>query len=130
MTAWDITSSDVRRVLEDTRRTALSMGTTGAALGKTVEGAGEAAGTVKEGAVPGDNTQGLVTSALNEYMEKRQKDFFFLALRSHASIVGARQATEAYDNGQLQMAATEQGKAFDDPDVQAALEEARKRARQ
>ncbi|CAM5539738.1 hypothetical protein GCM10010329_28120 [Streptomyces spiroverticillatus] len=135
MTAWDIKPSGVQTVLENTRKAAESMGRTSVAIGTAMEEAGQAAGTVREDALPGEKAapgqqaaSGLVASGLNEFMAKRQKDFFYLALRSQDSIAGALQATQAYNQGQLQMAATKQREAFDDPDVQAALDKARKDA--
>ncbi|MFD3511679.1 DUF6507 family protein [Streptomyces sp. NPDC058657] len=128
MTAWDITASGVQKVLTSTGKAAESMGTTAEAIGTAVEQAGKTAGTVKEGGVPGENTPGLVASGLNEFMNKRQRDFLYLALRARDSITGAVEATNAYNNGQLAMAATKQREAFDDPDVQAVLDKARKDA--
>jgi hypothetical protein len=130
MTGWDITSSGVRKVLAHTGRTAESMGRTGEAIGTAVEQAGKTAGTVKEGGVPGENTPGLVAAGLNEFMNERQKDFIYLALRARDSITGAVEATNAYNNGQLEMAADKQRAAFDDPDVQAVLDRARKQVGQ
>ncbi|MEU8891904.1 DUF6507 family protein [Streptomyces sp. NPDC048442] len=128
MTAWDIKASGVRKVLENTGKTAETMGKTGEEIANSAEWAGKTAGTVKEGGVPGDLTPGLVAAAINEFMAKRQKDFLYLALRTRASISGAVQATDEYNNGQLEMAAKKQRQAFDDPDVQAVLDKARKDA--
>ncbi|WP_431043421.1 DUF6507 family protein [Streptomyces sp. P1-3] len=122
---WDIDPPGVRSVLIKTGGVVRQIEGEGKALSKLVESAAASAGTIlgndvdrtpkgNERPVAGDAYAcelGVVAGALAEYFEKRGKCLSYMAARACKSLDGATDATTAYINGDLQMAADSQREA-------------------
>ncbi|MFG3243158.1 DUF6507 family protein [Streptomyces sp. NPDC048157] len=75
----------------------------------TAEGGGGGGG---EGGKGGEAVGGLVALALSQFAEHTTPDLKFIAARAGKSLTGAVDATTAYLNGDLDMAAEAQRKAL------------------
>lgn len=113
MPRWDISPTgvgvvvshvgDVMRVLDDIVQ----------AYAKDVEGAATSAGTVAPGGSSGEHKgqTGLVAAALAEFIEGTSDELQFVGVRVSRSVNGAVEATVAYQDGDLEMAAEVQRRA-------------------
>lgn len=112
MTAWDIEPGGVRGVLQRAGTAAETMATAGKQMQKTLPQAAKHAGTITEGGHEGQGTQGPVGSALGVFFNQWSKSLTYIAKRTGSSLNGANLATQEYIKGDLDMAATKQGKAL------------------
>ncbi|WP_125263292.1 DUF6507 family protein [Streptomyces alboflavus] len=117
MTAWDIDPAGVRGVLEKAGDAAKGLSSAGSTAQKTLPGAAKHAGTAVEGGEKGDGTQGPVAAALGQFFTKWEGDLLYVAGRAGSSLNGAAEATVAYHQGDLQMAADAQANALKEPDI-------------
>ncbi|KAB1140609.1 hypothetical protein F7R91_35625 [Streptomyces luteolifulvus] len=78
-----------------------------------VEGAATSAGTLAPGGASGGHKgqAGLVAAALAEFMEGTADELQFIGVRVSRSVNGAVEATVAYQEGDLEMAAELQRRA-------------------
>ncbi|WEV26368.1 DUF6507 family protein [Streptomyces sp. 71268] len=114
MTGWDLQPPDIGRTLQDTVKIAKELQPQAKSFGEHLKGAATAAGTLAMG---GEKPEaGLVGLALSEFAPHAEKDLRFVAARSAKSVQGASEATTAYMNGNLQMAADAQREARKAPD--------------
>ncbi len=82
-------------------------------FGEHLQSAATSAGTISaEGGGGGEQAGGLVALALSQYAEKAAKELQFVVARAGKSLTGAVEATTAYLNGDLEMAAEAQRKAL------------------
>ncbi|WP_405649159.1 DUF6507 family protein [Streptomyces sp. NBC_00019] len=113
MPGWDISPSgvgvvvsrvgDVMKVLDDIVQ----------AYAGDVEAAATAAGTIAPGGASGEHKRqtGLVAAALAEFIEGTADELNFIGTRVGRSVNGAVDATVAYRDGDLEMAAEMQQRA-------------------
>ncbi|MBB5933931.1 DUF6507 family protein [Streptomyces zagrosensis] len=114
MTGWDLRPPDIGRTLEATIAIAKEIEGQAKSFGEHVKSAATNAGTLAMG---GEKPEaGLVGLALSEFAAQSEKDLRFIAARAAKSIQGASDATTAYMNGNLQMAADTQREARKQPD--------------
>ncbi|CAM5512039.1 DUF6507 family protein [Streptomyces abikoensis] len=117
MTAWDISPSGVRGVLEKTTTAAEHMGKTGKSIQETLQKAAVSAGTIS-GPYCGTAPLGPVASALSEYFKGWERDLLYVAKRTGNSVNGAVQATNEYVKGDLKMAENKQREAIKEPVIE------------
>jgi hypothetical protein len=109
MTRWDVDPVGVRTVLQNTETVA-----------KEFEGQITTLNTGMEGAATQSSSE-IVTSALGGYLESATADIAFVFTRTGACMGGAAQATNAYLDGDLEMAANAQASASAAPDPTASM---------
>lgn len=109
MTRWDIDPVGVRTVLQGTETVA-----------KEFEGQMTTLNTGMEGAATQSSSE-IVASALAGYAESATADITFVFTRTGACMGGAAQATNAYLDGDLEMAANAQASAAAAPDPTAIM---------
>ena len=120
MTGWDLKPQGISTVLKATGEVASKLQTHATSYGNHLSSAASSAGTISaegggssgggkggEGAVGG-----LVALALSQFAEHTTPDLKFVAARAGKSLQGAVDATTAYLNGDLDMAAEAQRKAL------------------
>lgn len=120
MTGWDLKPQGIQGVLKTTGEVASKIETYATSYGDHLSSAAASAGTITaegggnsgggkdgEGAVGG-----LVALALSQFAEHTTPDLKFIAARAGKSLTGAVDATTAYLNGDLDMAAEAQRKAL------------------
>ncbi|WP_151772959.1 DUF6507 family protein [Streptomyces abyssomicinicus] len=113
MPNWDLTPQGISHVLKTTGETASSMEGYAKSFGEHLQSAATSAGTISaEGGGGGEQAGGLVALALSQYAEKAAKELQFVVARAGKSLTGAVEATTAYLNGDLEMAAEAQRKAL------------------
>ncbi|MFF1837678.1 DUF6507 family protein [Streptomyces sp. NPDC058231] len=125
MTGWDLKPQGIQGVLKTTGETAGKIETHAKAFGEHLTSAATSAGTVSADGGDGGGggkggekaTGGLVALALSQYAEHATSDLKFIAARAGKSLTGAVDATTAYLNGDLEMAAESQRKALGVPDL-------------
>ncbi|MER7175187.1 DUF6507 family protein [Streptomyces mesophilus] len=129
MSKWDIKPQGVQGQLTMTGEAAKDLADAAKAMVNDLMSAAGSAGTAVPGSqysgpmigpvVPGTprNPVGPVAAALSTYMEKRQAQLTSMAERTGNSMTGAAEATNAYVQGDLDMAAEAQGKALQTPKV-------------
>ncbi|WP_190137231.1 DUF6507 family protein [Streptomyces longispororuber] len=115
MTAWDIKPGGVGGVLRKSGEAAERMAKAGQKMEKTLPSAAASAGTIAEGGHEGDGkpdkdgkggVQGPVASALGVFARQWSEDLKYISRRTASSLLGARAATQAYIDGDLEMAAS------------------------
>ncbi|MFC7306829.1 DUF6507 family protein [Streptomyces monticola] len=121
MTAWDITPSGVNSILSLVGDAGDDLEKHVKAYGKHVESAAASAGTVGVATygpyVPGSAPRaGIVAAALANFVTDTQTKVAFMAARTSKTMNGTVEATTAYTEGNLQMAADIQSKALAAPD--------------
>ncbi|MFF6997327.1 DUF6507 family protein [Streptomyces sp. NPDC008313] len=121
MRKWDIEPGGVYGVLRHTGDEAEGLAKAGEALGEHIQGAAMSAGSMAQGYGPYVPGLGAVAAALGEYFKARKDSLLYLAARTWSSTQGASTATQAYQNGSLEMAANAQKEASKEPDVEAFL---------
>ena len=109
MTRWDIDPAGVRTVLQSTETVA-----------REFEGQMTTLNTGMEGAATQSSSE-IVASALAGYAESAATDITFVFTRTGACMGGAAQATNAYLDGDLEMAANAQASATAAPDPRATM---------
>ncbi|MEU2132510.1 MULTISPECIES: DUF6507 family protein [unclassified Streptomyces] len=119
MTGWDLKPQGIQGVLKTTGEVASKIQTHATSYGDHLSSAASSAGTITaEGGGDGggkDGEQavgGLVALALSQFAEHTTPDLKFIAARAGKSLTGAVDATTAYLNGDLDMAAEAQRKAL------------------
>ncbi|MFE6492368.1 DUF6507 family protein [Streptomyces sp. NPDC057748] len=119
MTGWDLKPQGIQGVLKTTGEVASEIQTHATSYGDHLSSAASSAGTITaEGGKDGggkDGEQavgGLVALALSQFAEHTTPDLKFIAARAGKSLTGAVDATTAYLNGDLDMAAEAQRKAL------------------
>ncbi|MDF9814778.1 DUF6507 family protein [Streptomyces sp. SPB162] len=114
MTSWDISTSGVQGVLNKAKTAAEGLAKAGTELGTILPSAAKAAGTIS-GPVCGEAPSGPVAAALGEFLQAREQDVIYVAVRTANSLNGAVLATNAYNQGNLQMASDAQHAAIAEP---------------
>ncbi|MFD7526903.1 DUF6507 family protein [Streptomyces sp. NPDC059849] len=122
MTGWDLKPQGIQGVLKTTGEVASKIQTHATSYGDHMTSAASSAGTITaEGGGGGDGggggkggeaVGGLVALALSQFAEHTTGDLKFIAARAGKSLTGAVDATTAYLNGDLDMAAEAQRKAL------------------
>ncbi|MFC8264095.1 DUF6507 family protein, partial [Streptomyces sp. NPDC057291] len=119
-TGWDLKPQGIQGVLKTTGETAGKIESYAKSYGKHLTSAATSAGTItaEDGGESGEKAGGgLVALALSQYAEHAMTDLKFIAARAGKSLTGAVDATTAYLNGDLEMAAESQRKALGIPDL-------------
>ncbi|MFF3781348.1 DUF6507 family protein [Streptomyces sp. NPDC001933] len=117
MTGWDLKPQGIQGVLKTTGEVASKIQTHATSYGDHLTSAASSAGTITaEGGGGGEGGEqavgGLVALALSQFAEHTTPDLKFIAARAGKSLTGAVDATTAYLNGDLDMAAEAQRKAL------------------
>ncbi|MFJ7491657.1 DUF6507 family protein [Streptomyces sp. NPDC097727] len=120
MTGWDLKPQGISGVLKTTGEVASKLQTYATSYGDHLSSAASSAGTISaEGGGDGGGGKdgekaagGLVALALSQFAEHTTSDLKFVAARAGKSLQGAVDATTAYLNGDLEMAAEAQRKAL------------------
>ncbi|MCX5340723.1 DUF6507 family protein [Streptomyces atratus] len=120
MTGWDLKPQGISGVLKTTGEVASKLQTYATSYGDHLSSAASSAGTISaEGGDGGGGGEGgekaaggLVALALSQFAEHTTPDLKFIAARAGKSLQGAVDATTAYLNGDLEMAAEAQRKAL------------------
>ncbi|MFJ1887234.1 DUF6507 family protein, partial [Streptomyces sp. NPDC088137] len=109
----------IQGVLKTTGEVASKIQTHATSYGDHLTSAASSAGTITAGGGGGDSggkggeaVGGLVALALSQFAEHTTGDLKFIAARAGKSLTGAVDATTAYLNGDLDMAAEAQRKAL------------------
>ncbi|MFI0267732.1 DUF6507 family protein [Streptomyces luteogriseus] len=113
MPAWDISPSGVQGVVSNVSDVMKVLDEIVQAYSDDVQGAATSAGTLAPGGAGGDHKgqTGLVAAALAEFMEGTADELKFIGERVGQSVGGAVEATVAYRDGDLEMAAEVQHRA-------------------
>ncbi|MET9663691.1 DUF6507 family protein, partial [Streptomyces sp. NPDC006510] len=118
---WDLKPQGIQGVLKTTGEVASKIQTHATSYGDHLSSAASSAGTITaEGGDGGGGggkggeqaVGGLVALALSQFAEHTTPDLKFIAARAGKSLTGAVDATTAYLNGDLDMAAEAQRKAL------------------
>ncbi|MFJ4745756.1 DUF6507 family protein, partial [Streptomyces sp. NPDC088775] len=118
---WDLKPQGIQGVLKTTGEVASKIQTYATSYGDHMTSAASSAGTITaegggggggEGGKGGEAVGGLVALALSQFAEHTTPDLKFIAARAGKSLTGAVDATTAYLNGDLDMAAEAQRKAL------------------
>ncbi|MEV5205827.1 DUF6507 family protein [Streptomyces sp. NPDC053720] len=119
MTGWDLKPQGIQGVLKTTGEVASKIQTYATSYGDHMTSAASSAGTITAeggdgggGGKDGEGVGGLVALALSQFAEHTTGDLKFVAARAGKSLTGAVDATTAYLNGDLDMAAEAQRKAL------------------
>ncbi|MFF1913794.1 DUF6507 family protein [Streptomyces sp. NPDC058239] len=119
MAGWDLKPQGISGVLKTTGEAAGKIQTYATSYGDHLTSAASSAGTITaEGGDGGGGKDGekaaggLVALALSQFAEHTTSDLKFIAARAGKSLQGAVDATTAYLNGDLDMAAEAQRKAL------------------
>jgi hypothetical protein len=113
MPAWDISASGVQSVVSNVGDVMKVLDEIVQAYSGDVQGAATSAGTLAPGGAGGEHKgqSGLVAAALAEFMEGTADQLKFIGERVGKSVNGAVEATVAYRDGDLEMAAEVQHRA-------------------
>ncbi|WP_279628486.1 DUF6507 family protein [Streptomyces swartbergensis] len=113
MPAWDISPSGVQSVVSNVSDVMKVLDEIVQAYSGDVQGAATSAGTLAPGGAGGEHKgqTGLVAAALAEFMEGTADELKFIGVRVGKSVNGAVEATVAYRDGDLEMAAEVQRRA-------------------
>jgi hypothetical protein len=113
MPAWDISPSGVQSVISNVSDVMKVLDEIIQAYSGDVQGAATSAGTLAPGGAGGEHKgqTGLVAAALAEFMEGTADELKFIGVRVGRSVNGAVEATVAYRDGDLEMAAEVQRRA-------------------
>ncbi|MEV7723080.1 DUF6507 family protein, partial [Streptomyces sp. NPDC088184] len=112
---WDLKPQGIQGVLKTTGEVASKIQTYATSYGDHMTSAASSAGTITAeggGGEGGEAVGGLVALALSQFAEHTTPDLKFIAARAGKSLTGAVDATTAYLNGDLDMAAEAQRKAL------------------
>ncbi|MFC9625243.1 DUF6507 family protein [Streptomyces sp. NPDC056930] len=118
MTGWELKPQGISGVLKTTGEVASKLQTYATSYGDHLTSAASSAGTISAeggggGGKDGEKAAGgLVALALSQFAEHTTSDLKFVAARAGKSLQGAVDATTAYLNGDLEMAAEAQRKAL------------------
>ncbi|MER7399116.1 DUF6507 family protein [Streptomyces sp. NPDC000151] len=122
MAGWDLHPQGISSVLKTTGEFAGKIEGHAKAYGEHLQSAASSAGTITaegeahgggQGGKGGEKAAGgLVALALSQFAEHTTNDLKFIAARAGKSLTGAVDATTAYLNGDLDMAADAQHKAL------------------
>ncbi|MFF2014068.1 DUF6507 family protein [Streptomyces sp. NPDC058195] len=122
MTGWDLKPQGIQGVLKTTGEVAAKIQTYATSYGEHLSSAASSAGTITaEGGGGGEGgggkdgegaVGGLIALALSQFAEQTTPDLKYIAARAGKSLTGAVDATTAYLNGDLDMAAEAQRKAL------------------
>ncbi|MFI1968175.1 hypothetical protein BLA24_20720 [Streptomyces cinnamoneus] len=114
---WDIQLDGVRAALGHTGEVAGKFEEEFTSYGEHVSGAATSAGTMALGGAtaPEGGFVGPVGAALKEFADGTENDLRFLPVRAGKSIKGAREAAEAYQQGDLEMAQNKEDAALKAP---------------
>jgi hypothetical protein len=120
VTGWDLKPQGIQGVLKTTGEVASKIQTHATSYGDHLTSAASSAGTISADAGAGgggggkgeEAVGGLVALALSQFAEHTTGDLKFIAARAGKSLTGAVEATTAYLNGDLEMAAEAQRKAL------------------
>lgn len=138
MTGWDITPVGVQTTLAMTGEAGADLEKAATSMVNNLTSAASSAGTAVPGGqfhgpmvgpvVPGTPRVpvGPVAAALSQYLAERQKKLAFMARRTVNSVEGAIEATRAYVQGDLDMAAKAQHNALTLPKVDMPGSDGRK----
>ncbi|MFD7708915.1 DUF6507 family protein [Streptomyces sp. NPDC059786] len=110
---WDVSPSGVGAVVSNVGDVMTVLGEIVQAYSDDVRGAATVAGTVAPGGASGEHKGqgGLVAAALAEFVEGTADELRFVGERVGKSVNGAVEATVAYRDGDLEMAAEVQRRA-------------------
>ncbi|MFE1247431.1 DUF6507 family protein [Streptomyces sp. NPDC058741] len=113
MPAWDISPSGVQSVVSNVGDVMKVLDEIVQAYSGDIQGAATSAGTLAPGGAGGEHKgqTGLVAAALAEFMEGTADELKFIGERVGKSVNGAVEATVAYRDGDLEMAAEAQQRA-------------------
>ncbi|GLW49821.1 hypothetical protein Stsp02_54820 [Streptomyces sp. NBRC 14336] len=113
MSKWDISPSGVGHVVSTVGDVMTVLNDIITAYSQDMEGAAKAAGTVAPGGAGGENKgqTGLVAAGIAEFLRESAEELQFLGVRMGKSVNGAVEATIAYRDGDLEMAAEAQHRA-------------------
>ncbi|WP_328337086.1 DUF6507 family protein [Streptomyces violaceus] len=113
MPAWDISPSGVQSVVSNVGDVMKVLDEIVLAYSGDVQGAATSAGTLAPGGAGGEHKgqSGLVAAALAEFVEGTADELKFIGERVGKSVNGAVEATVAYRDGDLEMAAEVQRRA-------------------
>ncbi|NKI44563.1 DUF6507 family protein [Streptomyces physcomitrii] len=138
MTGWDLQPQGIRGVLKTTGESAEKIQRRAGTFGKHLQSAATHAGTLSFESAPsaqgaahgqggsdghggdlesGQGPGGLVAMALAQFATRATLDLKYLVMRSGMSLNGAMEATTAYLEGHLEMAANAQHKALGPVDL-------------
>ncbi|CAL9300642.1 MULTISPECIES: DUF6507 family protein [Streptomyces] len=107
MPRWDISPTGVGTVVSNVGEVMTILDEIVQAYSADVQGAATSAGTLAPGGAGGEHKgqTGLVAAALAEFIEGTAEELQFIGVRVGRSLSGAVEATTAYQNGDLEMAA-------------------------
>jgi hypothetical protein len=106
---WDIQPSGVQGVLQQTQSVAEHFDGHMRAMNTAMEGAGTQA------------SSGIIGQALAGFAESQRQSIEFVFSRTGAAMTGAANATRAYVQGDLEMAANAQASASGAPDPRGSM---------
>ncbi|GHC72384.1 DUF6507 family protein [Streptomyces cinnamoneus] len=112
MSQWDIKPAGVRGVISRTSEVIGKLGDESTSYSTHTQSAAGHAGALVG---PCDASQGLVGLALAAYTQHATPELAFIAVRAKKSLQGAIDATAAYEEGDLEMAANKQAAACKAP---------------
>ncbi|CAM5480838.1 MULTISPECIES: DUF6507 family protein [unclassified Streptomyces] len=107
MPRWDISPTGVGTVVSNVGEVMTILDEIVQAYSADMQGAATSAGTLAPGGAGGEHKgqTGLVAAALAEFIEGTAEELQFIGVRVGRSLSGAVEATTAYQNGDLEMAA-------------------------
>ncbi|MFD4262130.1 DUF6507 family protein [Streptomyces sp. NPDC058534] len=107
MPGWDISPTGVGVVVSNVGDVMKVLDEMVQAYSGDVQGAATSAGTLAPGGASGEHKgqTGLVGAALAEFIEGTAEELRFIGVRVGRSVNGAVEATTAYQDGDLEMAA-------------------------
>ncbi|MFB7656293.1 MULTISPECIES: DUF6507 family protein [unclassified Streptomyces] len=107
MPEWDISPTGVGVVVSNVGDVMKVLDEMVQAYSGDVQGAATSAGTLAPGGASGEHKgqTGLVAAALAEFIEGTAEELRFIGVRVGRSVNGAVEATTAYQDGDLEMAA-------------------------
>ncbi|MDO0937157.1 DUF6507 family protein [Streptomyces sp. DG2A-72] len=113
MPGWDISPAGVGSVVSNMGAVMKVLDDIVQAYSGDLEGAATSAGTLAPGGASGEHKgqTGLVAAALAEFIEGTADELQFIGVRIGKSVNGAVEATVAYQEGDLEMAAELQHRA-------------------
>ncbi|WP_328874441.1 DUF6507 family protein [Streptomyces sp. NBC_00287] len=113
MPKWDISPSGVGHVVSNVGDVMTVLDDIVKAYSDDMEGAATSAGTLAPGGASGEHKgqTGLVAAALAEFLTGTAEELQFIGMRVGKSVNGAVEATVAYRDGDLEMAAEAQHRA-------------------
>jgi hypothetical protein len=120
MSGWDLQPQGIEGVLKATGEIAGHFESQVTAYSEHLQSAATNAGTISaegEGGGGEKGGGGLVALALSRFAENTAPELMFMAARAGKSLTGAVEATRAYMNGDIEMAAAAQRNARSAPTI-------------